>query len=92
MELAPGRKIRTYTEERDQLLLYRFYYYSHILKLQYEDCLAQLNQEFFMSPAWIIQLMDKNYADYVELVSSKPTTKEMDELFPWLKWTPLRKV
>ena len=44
-----------YIEERNEALVHRYYYYNHIKRLRYDDCLINLEKEFFITTNVILQ-------------------------------------
>lgn len=72
--------------ERNKALVYRYFYYAEIHRLRYEDCLAVLEQEFYITGTRIITVLTES-ADLIKQVSQdQPHIKELQALFPHLMW------
>lgn len=71
---------------RNQCLIYRYYYYSKIKRWRYEDVMNELSKEFFLNTRTILNHME----DQAELVKTifkeKPLIKELEKKFNFLNW------
>ena len=80
-----GRNIEL-IDKRNECLLHRYYFYSKVLKLKYEDVITTLTTEFFISGRTItdITLSESDYL--TELFKKKYTAKELEKKFRFLNW------
>lgn len=72
--------------ERNNLLIYRYYYHAHINKMQFEHIMEQLEKEFFIVTARIVVVLTDNDNHLRTIVSQKPEIKELKKLFPHMNW------
>jgi len=85
-EPANKSKRNTYIEERNDAMACRYYYHAQIRRLRYDDCLIELNKEFFLSPNVIMQnLMERT--DFIKkLVEQKTTASMLRKWYPHFNW------
>jgi hypothetical protein len=75
-----------FLEERDTALAHRYYYYAHICRLRYDDCLDALSREFFLTPNVIIQRLMERTELIRQLVSEDKKPAELKRLYGWYNW------
>lgn len=75
-----------YMPERNEALYKRYYYYVEIKRYRYDDCISQLEKEFFLTSFQITKLLMKMAEDIREFSSSSPSTKQLRQQYPWLSW------
>lgn len=68
---------------RNILCYYRFYYYSRIHKLRYEQVLSNLSNEFFLSVRTITDLIETMPESFFK---EKPSLKELKINYPFYTW------
>ena len=73
-------------DRRDEALASRYYYHAQILRRRYDDCLANLEQEFFITPSVIVQRLNEKQPYLKDLVSRKTTVSELKKLYPHFVW------
>jgi hypothetical protein len=82
-----------YDALRNELLIYRYYYYGKFTKLRYTVIMNHLNREFFISPRTIADIISANASIMQNLKSQPPTLKALRSKYPHLVWpsegTPL---
>lgn len=71
---------------RDECLVYRYFFYAKIKKLQYDDSLNMLMKEFFISKIRIIELLMINQIQLTELNKSNIEVKDLAKRFPFYNW------
>ena len=72
--------------ERNKALVYRYFYYAEIHRMRYEDCLAVLEQEFYITGTRIITVLTQS-SDLIKQVSEEqPNIKKLQLLFPHFMW------
>ena len=85
----PERKGRSeiLIAQRNELLVYRYYYHAKIQEKKYMKALTTLEKELFLSTRTITDILSEHNAQLQELVrTKKPTVKELRELFPMMVW------
>lgn len=76
----------TFLDERDDALAHRYYYYAHLLRYRYDDCLMALSREFFLTHNVIIQRLGTR-TDLIKcLVSEDKQPGELRRLYGWYNW------
>ena len=73
-------------ERRNAQLIARYYYHLEILRERYDDIIKHLEEEFNISQARIIVLLQHYYNDLNEFYSTKPTPKDLQKKWPWFNW------
>ncbi|MDW8420129.1 MAG: hypothetical protein RML37_12030 [Chitinophagales bacterium] len=72
--------------ERNKLLLYRFYFHAQVNRLRYDDCLAQLEREFFIMSVRIVAILIKNDAQLRQIIEARPERAELEKMYPHINW------
>lgn len=77
--------------ERNEAVVYRFYFYAYINDLKYEQCLEKLEREFYLTSSRLIKVLtDSN--DMLNRVSNEsPSVKELEIKFPHFTWRELKR-
>jgi hypothetical protein len=75
-----------FTDERNDALACRFYYYGHMLGKRYDVCLKALSKEFFISETVISQLLMKRQDYLKQLRLNNTTGKDLQKLYPFYTW------
>lgn len=73
-------------ERRDNLLLYRYYYYARIKRMRYEHILLNLSNEFFISCRTVAQIMIKNSDQASEIFSQKQSIEQLRKMYAHFTW------
>lgn len=73
-------------EQRDKALASRYFYHVHVLRKRYDDALADLEREFFITPASIVQRLQEMQEYLKELVSMKVSVTDLKKLYPFYTW------
>lgn len=72
---------------RNTALAARYHYHTHLRRLAYEDALAALEEEFFITGTRIIDILTGAAFDEVErLAKQQPTAKELAARYPQWSW------
>ena len=74
-------------EERDEALTHRYYFYGHLRRLRYDDCLIHLSDEFFLSTNVIIQRLALRTECLKQLIEVKTSCKELQDKYPYFNWS-----
>jgi len=71
---------------RNELLLYRYWYYMKHKNYRYDFALHRLEREFYVSQRRIIDLLDEEHDQLVALRSEQPTIAVMRQRWPHWVW------
>jgi hypothetical protein len=80
-------KRNAYIEQRHDAMASRYYYYSVICRLRYDDCLLNLSSEFFLSTNMIVKCLLKREDFIYKLETRKVTTSELRRKYPFFDWS-----
>lgn len=75
-----------YTAERDAALCYRFYFYYHILRKRFDDAVADMEKEFFISSTTIIGRLTENDALLKDIAGNSPSRNALRKRYPHFNW------
>lgn len=81
-----------YQPERNKALVYRYYFHAELGRKRYDDCLHELEKEFYLTIPRLIVLLSECNAMLREVIAAKPTIKELEIMFPHLNWRSSRMV
>ena len=89
-DAANWQKRGTFTSERDDALASRFYFHVVLCRKPYEDCLYELNKEFFLSPNVISQKLLQRSEYVKELAAIETSVTELRKQYANFNWTVMR--
>lgn len=72
--------------QRGEALAARFYYHSHIKRLRYDDCLLNLEKEFFITNLYISQRLTARTELIKKLVDKKANKRGLKKQYPHYDW------
>lgn len=72
--------------ERNEALLYRYYYHAEINRYRYDVCLEELEKEFYITSLRIVFVLSENAEKLSEIVNNKPPVNEIAKIFPHFNW------
>jgi hypothetical protein len=72
--------------ERNKALVYRYFYWAEIHRLRYEDCLQELENEFYITTTRIITVLSQSNDIISKVTQEQPTLNELQLLFPHFTW------
>lgn len=72
--------------ERNELLVYRYYFYAQIKGYRYEKCLEELEQDVFITGFRQIAVLSSCVDLLSDVMKNKPTVKELARKFPRFNW------
>ncbi|WP_223225091.1 hypothetical protein [Sphingobacterium cavernae] len=75
-----------YTIERDECILYRYYYYCEIKQIRFDVALQSLESEFFITSTTIAAIITNLSNDLKKIVNEKPLKRELKKKYPHLDW------
>ena len=73
-------------EKRNECLLARYFYYSRFSGLCYEESMARIAKEFFLTPSRITRIIQDNAESLQELRQNQTTIYYLQTHYPHLKW------
>jgi hypothetical protein len=88
---AEEQKQRTrnfYLPERNKCLVYRYYFHAEIKRSRYDDCLADLEKEFFITESRLVVVLTECSDLIRQVISERPGVKELQVLYPHFAWKP----
>lgn len=71
---------------RNTCICYRYYYYSKIKRLRYDDVMMLLSAEFFYSQRTIINMLAVEESQLREIFKEKKEVKELQKMYSFLSW------
>ncbi len=71
---------------RNQHLTYRYYYYANIRFLRFDKCLEILEQEFYITEARLVVLLNDDTDLLKKIAQEKPSVKELQKKIPHFNW------
>lgn len=72
--------------KRNDCMLYRYYYYSKLMKRRYSDIITLLSNDFFISERTIIDIVSQNSTKLKEIFSESLNDKNLQQKFNHLNW------
>lgn len=73
--------------ERNECLIYRYYYYSKIHRLRYADMIEKMQKEFYLSERTVADIIQVNSELVSRIFSGKPEVKTLIIKYNYLNWT-----
>jgi hypothetical protein len=73
-------------ENRNNKLLYRYYYYTRLLQYSFNKVIEMLVYEFDLSRITITELVQDRASQLRQIADSQPTIKELEKMFPSYNW------
>ena len=83
---AEKHKKGCFTEDRDDALACRFYYYSRLKQLRYDVCLVSLSKEFYLSETVITQRLMERQSFLKNLREKDTKASDLSQLYPQYNW------
>ena len=75
-----------FTDDRDDALACRFFYWSNLLEKRYDVAIVNLSKEFYLSETVITQRLMKRQ-DFLKSLRMKDTTRrDLAKLYPHFNW------
>jgi len=83
-----GQKSRrnTFIDDRDDAMAFRYYFYAHLCRCRYDDCLKELSREFFLTHNVIIQRLSRRTDLIRSLVTENKQPAELKKEYGWFRW------
>ncbi|SMO48244.1 hypothetical protein [Solitalea koreensis] len=79
-------KRNMYAVKRDECMAYRFYYHYHLQRCRFDDAIANMEHEFWLSGSTITNYLTRNNARLKEIIAQKPGTSDLKKLYPSFSW------
>jgi hypothetical protein len=73
-------------QQRNEVLVARFYYYGKFTEKRYEGILDSLSFEFHLSPVTIPELISDNMEQLASLKAKQPPKSYFSKKWPYLVW------
>lgn len=71
---------------RNECLLYRYYYYSKLQKLRYDEVLELMGREFFLANRSITDIIMSKSESLKIVFKEKLSIQELEKKFNFLNW------
>jgi hypothetical protein len=86
--VPPERKGRSplLLKKQNEKLVHRYYFYIKIVRKQYQDTLAILEDEFTLSQRTIVNIISQEHVMLRALNGDKPESKYFKSKYPYLVW------
>lgn len=81
-----------YQPERNTALVYRYYFHAELNRKRYDDCLLELEKEFYLTTPRLIVILNECHTMLRTVIGEKPSVKELEQKFPHLNWRSSRLV
>jgi hypothetical protein len=74
--------------QRNDLMLYRYYWHMEVNRMRFDDVLTQLEREFFIVGVRIVAvLLEPHHQKQLrEIIQNKPAQKELEKIYPHINW------
>ncbi len=79
-------KRNAFMNERDEALACRYYFHAEIKRRRYDDALLELEKEFFLTSAYIMQRLALSTSYIKELVAEKTNTNSLKAKYNFYNW------
>lgn len=84
---SPAKKMAgAFTMDRDVALAYRFYYHYNIARKRFDDAIAQLAGEFYISQTTVVKRLTENDLLLKDISQNAPTSKQLAKRYPHWVW------
>jgi len=74
-------------DRRNELLLYRYFWYGAYTKLRFEIVMTRLEDEFYISPRTIMNILSASSEQLRSIRNHPPTPEALKKKYPHLNWT-----
>jgi|GEM_PF-2309858 len=81
-----GRSIEL-LNQRNTCLIYRYFFYAKIKKLQFSELLSQLSSEFYLSDRTCINIVSASHHEVKKAFAEKKEVRELQKMYPFLSWS-----
>lgn len=88
VESNPDNKGRrnVFLDKRDEALISRYYFYAQVKRKRYDDCLVELEKEFFITAGVITQRIDLGLDVLKDLVDKNVKVVYLKRKYPNWNW------
>lgn len=81
-----GRSV-VLVQERNELLLLRYYFYGNYSELRHNAVLKRLKEEFFLSETRILDIISQNHDALRRIKNERITLQELRKEYPHFNWS-----
>lgn len=79
-------KRSVFASERDACMAYRFYFRYHILRERFDDSVANMEKEFFLSGRTIVDKITELQPLIKDIIGNNPDRKQLRNRYPHFNW------
>lgn len=65
--------------DRDRALIWRYYYYSEVKRLRYDDIISELSNDFFISEHTVLARLVYRGEEIQQLITKRPSLQDIDQ-------------
>ena len=80
-----GRSIEL-LNQRNTCIIYRYFFYAKIKKLQFSEILKQVAFEFYLSERTCINIIESSHPKVKKVFAEKKEKRELQSMYPFLNW------
>lgn len=73
-------------EQRNDLLLHRYYFYGHFTDLRYHKIMRRMNREFFLSERRLLDVIQAHTAKLHDIRQCQPSLMDLQRKWPHFIW------
>lgn len=84
--IANMSQLSEYKKARNLRLCARFYFYSNLMGLKSENCYSLLTEEFDISEATIVDLLQRNHENISNFIITKISAEQLKKAYPFMSW------
>jgi hypothetical protein len=84
-QIKKGRN-ESLMNKRNIYLFYRYYYYSKIHRMRYEDVIKQLSNDFFITQRTDIDIIQNNTSQVKNVFDEKLNIRQLKKKFDLYNW------
>lgn len=92
VEKKQQRPRNYFQPERNTALVYRYYFHAELNRKRYDDCLIELEKEFYLTTPRIIVILTECNNMLKSVITQKPSIKELEQMLPHFNWRTSRLV
>lgn len=85
-ESEKANKKGSLTDERDECILYRYYFYCQIKEIRFDVALTYLEKEFFISASTITNRLTVKGELLKEIITAKNKPQTLKKKYPQFNW------
>ena len=73
--------------QRNTCIIYRYFFYAKLKKLQFNELLKQLSCEFYLSERTCVNIIGVSHREVKKAFAEKKEARELQKMYPFLSWS-----